>query len=52
MLLGTLGASMLRRMLTRSVMTAGKGVLRAGNAVVRAGRGYNMDKDFWFRSIL
>ena len=52
MLLGTLGASVLRRMLTRSVMTAGKGVLRAGNAAVRAGRGYNLDKDFWFRSIL
>ena len=35
MLLGTLGASVLRNMLT------GKGIMRAGHVVVRAETGYN-----------
>ena len=37
---------MLGNMLTR------KDVVRAGEGVVGAGTGYNMDKNFWFWSIL
>ena len=37
MILGTLGASLLRNLLT------GKGIHRAGEEIVRAGEGNNMD---------
>ena len=41
MLLGTLGASLLGKLLTggRGIMRAGEGIVRAGGGIVRAGEG-------------
>ena len=44
MLLGTLGASLLRNLLTgKGVNKKGKGINRAGEGIIRAGEGNNMD---------
>ena len=47
MLLGTLGASLLRNLLTgKEVNKKGKGINRAGEAIVRAGYGNNNKTNF------